>query len=260
MFRKTLSLGEIQSAFVAAIVSEREAPLNEFLPFIHQSPHGPNAIDRFQVYSDAWYIRLEESLREDYPCLHTTLGKKHWNQLISSYIRLCPSKSFTLAHAGDDLPEFLASHAEVSTVQPWLPDLAKLERAFYRLLATRDPLAWTPDELMLSSEDDAENICLKLQPGVQLLKTRWSVEQYLEEDLGPQPVSQQGLLVFRDAHDNLHPTAERLDDDEFHLLKMVASGITLAELIDAFDNDHWLQCLFKRASGGVVRVLAKQNG
>lgn len=255
MSYKAPSLAEVQAAFTDAIVSESESALKRFLPFIQESPQGPKAADRFKVYADAWSIRLEESLREDYSLLQAALGSKKWNQLVSSYIRLCPSTSFTLAHAGDRLPEFLEEHFH--SIKPWLPDLAKLERALYRLNATRDPVPWSPEELKLFSDHDAEKVYLRFQPGVQLLETSWNVECCLEDDVEPEKVSQRGLLVFRDAQEDLLPTAERLDENEFRLLKMIGNGVTLIELVDALNDDQWLPNLIQRASEGVVRVTTK---
>lgn len=257
MSYKVPSLAEVQSAFTAAIVSGDEAAVERFLPLINESPRGPKAFNRFKVYADAWYIRLEESLREDYPQLHEALGPKRWKKLISAYIRRCPSKSFTLAHAGDQLPEFLEAHLDSYSAKLWLPDLAKLERALYRLNSTCDPVPWSPEKLMLASDHGASDVRLQFQPGVQLLETNWNVEACLEKDAEPERVSARGLLVFRDAQDNLLPTAERLDEDEFRLLKMIENGVTLVELVDAFDDDQWLPNLIQRASEGVVRVTTK---
>jgi hypothetical protein len=100
-----------------------------------------SALDRLAVYGHAYYARLLDCLREEYPVLKTALGEEVFDAFAAEYLQRFPSRSYTLFELGTRFPQFLrdtrpASEAGAEGSAPgpdwpdFLIDLATLELAF----------------------------------------------------------------------------------------------------------------------------------
>lgn len=83
---------------------------------------------RYEVYADAYEIRLREAMSVDFNALHCYLGDAEFEQLMNGYIRCHPSAHFSLRWFGQHLSRYLAD------TQPYsdhieLPELARFEWA-----------------------------------------------------------------------------------------------------------------------------------
>ena len=81
---------------------------------------------RIRVYSDAYYLRLRDVLREDFPRLASLLGSERFDDVVSEYLEVFPSKQPSVRHLGRVLTEFLRRRQDVPKC---LADLAELEWA-----------------------------------------------------------------------------------------------------------------------------------
>jgi hypothetical protein len=66
------------------------------------------AIERLGIYANAYYARLLECLRQEFPSLAHALGEDAFDAHAVNYLRERPSTSYTLADLGADFPKFLA--------------------------------------------------------------------------------------------------------------------------------------------------------
>jgi hypothetical protein len=94
-------------------------------------------IERLAIYANAYYARLLECLREEYPALQRALGEELFDGFAFGYLQACPSHSYTLANLGADFADYLRQtrpgREEGTTGPDWadlMIDLARLERAF----------------------------------------------------------------------------------------------------------------------------------
>lgn len=98
------SLAEIQSKIQDAIQSG-VAP-DSLLHLILEKP--PLTIaDRIGIYQDAYFIRLTESLKDDFPECLDLMGFADFESALTEFIRTHPSKVRNLAEYSADFPEFL---------------------------------------------------------------------------------------------------------------------------------------------------------
>ena len=67
------------------------------------------AVERLEVYANACFGRLHDVLADDHPALAAALGPPAFHDLVRAYLLLHPPRHFSLRHAGDRLPEFLAA-------------------------------------------------------------------------------------------------------------------------------------------------------
>ncbi|MBA4016696.1 MAG: hypothetical protein C0483_05865 [Pirellula sp.] len=92
-----------------------------------------SAEERVAVYAQAYWARLLECLREEFPVLRATVGEEAFDGLAVGYLIAHPSTSYTLGRLSETFPEYLRSTiAADSGVDPFselVVDLARLERA-----------------------------------------------------------------------------------------------------------------------------------
>lgn len=99
---------------------------------VAQSP-----LDRLAVYGHAYFARLLDCVREEYPVLKHALGDEAFEAFAAGYLQEHPSRSYTLFALGARFPEFLRvtrPALESDDGQPdwadFLIELAEVELAF----------------------------------------------------------------------------------------------------------------------------------
>jgi hypothetical protein len=97
---------------------------------------------RLAIYADAYFWRIREALRADYPRTAALLGDAGFDALVRAYLARHPSTHPSLREVGRRLPEFLATGWE-APAPPFLADLARLEWARVEVFDAPDaaPLA-----------------------------------------------------------------------------------------------------------------------
>jgi hypothetical protein len=96
------------------------------------------ALERLAIYANAYYARLLECLREEFPVLKHALGEEIFDSFAAGYLELYPSRSYTLFNLGTSFPRFLAEtrpdrQGQDSPAVSWpdfLIDIATLELTF----------------------------------------------------------------------------------------------------------------------------------
>jgi len=91
-----------------------------------------NSVERLEIYARAYYARLLECLRAEFPITVKALGDELFDQFAVSFLERYPSQSYTLDHLGARFPQYLAETRPVDdeTDTSWLDflvDLARLE-------------------------------------------------------------------------------------------------------------------------------------
>lgn len=128
--------GVRQGVASAAARRHIDAPAEDAEAVLTRSKALP-ALDRLAVYGHAYFARLLDCLREEYPVLKTALGDEVFEGFAAEYLRRYPSRSYTLFELGTMFPQFLRdtrpADAGSDTEPDWpdfLIDLATLELAF----------------------------------------------------------------------------------------------------------------------------------
>ena len=94
-----------------------------------------DSIDRLAVYGNAYYARLLECLRDEFPSLCKAIGESAFDGLAFGYLQQHPSRSYTLAELGARFPAYLSeSRPDDGEPRPnwtdFLIELAELERTY----------------------------------------------------------------------------------------------------------------------------------
>jgi hypothetical protein len=195
----------LQGAFLADLTgsavrtdAEREAAFRR--------PPAGTAADRWHVYAHGYLVRLTEALELEFAALARILGRDAFAALVGRYATVFPPRSFDLARAGDRLARFLEFDA-LCVDLPFLPDLARLERAAADGFTAADasPLGW--DELRALPPGEAAALRFRLAPGVSMIESEWPIADLwmcrfaAEDDAAPIPIEgrPQRALVWRTA-------------------------------------------------------------
>ena len=209
------------------------------------------AADRLAVYANAYYARLLECLREEYPALTHALGEELFNEFAVEYLQRYPSNSYTLHHLGANFPRHLRETCPEDEDPRWanfVVDLARLERLYSEVFdgpgSERNPRV-SPESLAVICPAVLLRSQLVPVPDLHLIELHSPVHEYIravrkEEDPIP-PTSDETLLAVhrRDYLVRRHP----LTRPQFVFLDAILAGETVdvaiahaAELIEA-DED-----------------------
>lgn len=144
-----MSLHETQTAIsewvrapkgVAAALEEEDAssPQRESgrakrrLENLIRSDESLDASGRLGIYANAYFSRILGVLRADYPAVVGMIGDVGFNDLVTSYLLVEPSRSPSLRYAGLRLADFLSNHDAMARTRERWPeagDLAAFEWA-----------------------------------------------------------------------------------------------------------------------------------
>ena len=214
------------------------------LPSCQQS-----AAERLAVYSNAYFARLIEVLRDLFPCLRFAVGDELFDQFALGYLQAHPPTSYTLHRLADQFAEFLEAtrpHDDDSTA--FVVDLACLEHAIDQVFDGPGPEpgsgVFRGEKLNSSSQPNsakdsrpllAGDSRLDLIPGFRLLAFRFPASSYFtawkagERPAWPEPGAQWIALLRRDY------IVRRLEltAGQFDLLTHLAAGQTLDDSLAA---------------------------
>jgi hypothetical protein len=205
--------------------------------------HSLAAAERLAIYSHAYFGRLQECLRAEFPVLLHALGEELFNLFTLEYLKYYPSRSYTLNRLGQNFSRYLAesrpdSGAPLNERESWpdfIVELATLERAFAETfdgpgseglsLPDRDSLLEIPIDKLLRGG-------LVPAPCLRLLVFRYPVTQYFKAarkkenpDL-PGPANSYIAMNRSDFVVSIHD----LTQTQYEVLAALTTGSTLGQL------------------------------
>ncbi len=188
---------------------------------------------RLAVYSDGYFLRLLETLGQDFAAVKRAVGEESFQRLAADYLIDHPSRSPLVNDIGAPFAAFLKRHPS-SKESPFLSDLAALEWAALQALFT-DRLPPADPAVFAGMGLGAR---LRLDPTVTLLETTWAVDllwgdRERADGKGRRRLSKPStrrLLVYRDdAWVKIAP----LDAAEFETLERLKAGQPLGKALAA---------------------------
>lgn len=143
--------------------------------------------ERLGVYANAYYARLLECLREEFPTLVHALGEENFDGFGFAYLQNHPSQSYTLSDLGRDFPQHLVeTRPEPAETGPdwadFLIDLAILERTFSEVFdgpGVENAPTLGSEQLLAIPPDRWPHCRLVPVPCLRLLTLRFPVHEYV---------------------------------------------------------------------------------
>ena len=201
------------------------------------------SVERIEVYTNAYYARLLECLRDEFPALLHAVGEEVFDGLAFGYLQAYPSTSYTLSELSRHFAQFLEEtrptedQAERPSWPDFMIDLARLERTYSEVFdgpgAERLKLLGV-DEIQAIPPEEWPSARLVPVPCLRLLALRYPVQEYAtgvrkkEDPPFPDP-EPTWLAVSR-----INYVVRRwvLSPMQYGLLQSLLSGMTVGDAIE----------------------------
>lgn len=209
-----------------------------------------SARERIEIYTNAWFWRLEESILDDYSRLEHCLGHHDFGRMLSEYLDQCPSLYHDISSVGDQLPSFIKTWNNPSN-RPWLYPLALYERALYQSYFAKNPEAWQMEQLQELTPDQFEIVRFKVQKTVNLIKSDWVLKPLIQKT-GSEPSIKRKThyLVYRLGFDVY---VDVISAAQHSVLCQMAQSTTLGQLIqESADPQKLIQWMTEWAQKSVI--------
>ena len=197
-----------------------------------------SARDRLAIYADAYFYRLRDVCREDFPATVAVLGDAHFHNLITGYLLDYPPTEPSIQYAGRYLADFLRGHP-LRASRPFIADLATLERTLVESFHAADALALEPAALNAITPAEWPGLGMALHPAVRILDLEWHVQDVVravedgEEPEAPPPGPLKLVVWRRDTRVHYR----ELEPGESAALTLAADGTTFGAICAAVADE-----------------------
>lgn len=193
-----------------------------------------SAHERLEIYANAYFYRLLEVCREDFPATVAVLGDAHFHNLITGYLLEYPPTEPSIDDAGRHLADFLRGHP-LSADRPFLADLATLERIMVEVFRAADAVPLEPAAMRSLEPAEWPALKLGLHPASRILDLEWHVEQMVEAiaDGAAPPVPARGPLKLIVWRRDSRVRYREVEPDEATALEIARTGPTFATICEA---------------------------
>jgi hypothetical protein len=162
-------LAAFYDAFLDAVVDARPRALGLFL---EDCTAAENAI----VYRNTVFRGAADALSTAYPALVRLGGAAYFESVAVAFVAAAPPTQRSLVGYGGNFPEFLETAPGIETA-PYLPDAARLDRAWLDAHRAANADALTADALAAVAPESLSELCLRLHPSVRVVSLSWNVHE-----------------------------------------------------------------------------------
>lgn len=131
---------------------------------------GKGTRKRYDVYRNNVTVSLVDALAAIYPAVQRIAGVDLFRAMARRHVRATPPGSPLLFEYGRDFPAFIAS-CEYAQDMPWLPDTARLERAWLDAYHAADDAVLAPDALHAVPAAALAGVCLRAHPAARIVRS-----------------------------------------------------------------------------------------
>ena len=157
-----------QFDFGAALLNP-ELPLPEGVI----GPHGKSALKRFAVYRNNVAVSLIDALSGIFPAIQRLVGEDFFRDMARIYISGEPPRSAVMFEYGGGFAAFLERFEPVSSY-PYLPDVARLEKAWLAAFHSADADPLQPDALGVIPPENLAETRFTVHPATHIVQSRFA--------------------------------------------------------------------------------------
>ena len=159
-------LADRQRDFCAALLNPRLV-----VPRGLVGPDGEPSARRFSVYRNNVVVGLIETLKEAFPTVHRIVGVDFFRVMAGAYAVAEPPLSPILLDYGAGFPGFIDKFEPASSL-PYLPDVARIERAWAESYHAREAVPLDPAELTTVEPDRFVEISFAIHPSLRIVRSQ----------------------------------------------------------------------------------------
>ncbi|QQM31343.1 putative DNA-binding domain-containing protein [Martelella lutilitoris] len=217
--------------FAAALLG----PPAETAPEGVANPFGGPAVKRFGVYRNNVAVGLKGALADIFPVTRDLVGERFFSAMAGDYIAREPPRTPVIAEYGHGFSDFIATFQPAENLF-FLPDIARLERAWLDAYHAEDADPLSPDTLQTLSPDGLMAAALVSHPATRLRRfDSAAVSIFLRvrngtglRDFDPSPA--ETALVTRPHYD---VSVLALDDGQAVFFDKLIEGMPICEAAEA---------------------------
>lgn len=200
-----------------------------------------DASNRLEIYAEAYFTRLLDSMKSDFPITFRVLGEVSFQKLISDYLKKHPSKTTNIGEIGKNLPNFISNYDDLNEA-PFLAPLAEMEWFMIESFYAQNTRFLNPSILSSVSDEDLAVAEFKLAPFVYLIESEWTLDQFskwrneslkIDERYFEPLTERKGYLICRE---NGHVMVEELSAPGLFILHKLKSGENLISTLEHAQN------------------------
>ena len=143
---------------------------------------------RYDVYRNNVTVSLIDALAAIYPVVQRITGIDFFRAMARFHVRATPPTSPLLFDYGRDFPSFIASY-EYAHAMPWLPDTARIERAWLDAYHAADAPVLTAQALAAVPAASLAGLRLHAHPAARVVRSRYAAVAIFAMNKARGPVS-----------------------------------------------------------------------
>jgi hypothetical protein len=147
-----------------------------------------SSLDRLEIYANAYYARLIECLRDEFPATSDLLGEDTFNAFAFDYLQYYPSTSYTLAELGAHFPRHLRETCPKENPgaapcwEDFLIELTTLERLYSEVFSATGPEVdnvLNTEEIAAVLSKQLDDLVFTPVPSLRLMHFEFPVHEYI---------------------------------------------------------------------------------
>jgi len=184
---------------------------------------------RIGVYADAYFLRLRDVLREDFPRVAALLGDR-FDEVVKGYLEAFPSQWPSVRHLGHALSEFLRHGTDTPKC---LADLAELEWARIEVFDAPDAECVTIEDFISVPADAWPALHFSAIPAIKTLHAQYPVQRLWSGGSSPDVSAEETTLrVWRASDGRVFHAV--MDKRESAAIQKMISGEPFAAICETF--------------------------
>ena len=217
----TSRLGAFQSDFCGFLFHGRH---EDRIAAQLRLPGKQQAVQRLDIYRNAYFIRLEKALAHDFPMSSRILGQKAFSRLAGEYVLAHPSESPSLRYLGDQFANWLRIHTGTA-----IADLAAIEWAVMQVFDGPDCIPAKTNRMEAFTPDDWANLNITLVPTLMLLSLTSNADRvWLARGEGGKLEEKSSRWIAVSRGERFQPRLYNLDAASFSVLNALGKEPQLA--------------------------------
>ncbi len=211
---------------------------------------------RLAVYRGNVFSTLTAALRLSFPAVARLVGAECFDGWTMHFIIAKPPRSGDLYEYGEDFADYLATAPAMRLA--WLPDVARLEWAINRALASTTAPGLDPNSLAGLTAGQVASLRLLPCPGLSLLALEYPAEAIWRAVLEDDEATRDAALAAIDPATRYEQVAVLPGPDGFTLLQLCPDGLRLARALAA--GQHLADALEAVPADRAARLLGELIG
>jgi hypothetical protein len=197
-----------------------------------------SAIERIDIYANAYFYRLLDCLGEEFPATLAVVGSDNFAVLARDYLLRYPPSEPSIIHVGRYLPSFLRNH-RLAEQWRFIAELARLERIILDVFHARDAPALDVEAIRRIPPQQWPGLKLRAHPAVEIVHGEWRVADVLSAvesgDDWSEPGHQNTAVIVWRQDAQVH--YRDLQEVEARALALILEGATFGAICEAIAVD-----------------------